>query len=87
MACSAHLRSLLYAYQLHTRLRKRPFFQQAGHSYRKSSLGVEQPVPRISVHLAPLRQVFRHPPLYWPSSGNTIRLIGSRAGEKRGVAQ
>jgi hypothetical protein len=24
MACSAHLRSLLYAYQLHTRLRKRP---------------------------------------------------------------
>src|SRR5262247_3743738 len=39
----------------------RPLFRQAGHLSRKSSLGVEQPMPRICVRLAPRPQVFRHP--------------------------
>ena len=33
----------------------------------RASLGVEQPVPRISVTLAPLPQVFRHLMRFWPS--------------------
>src|SRR5215831_8007925 len=38
----------------------RPLFRQAGDSCRTARLGVEQPMPRICVILAPLPQVFRH---------------------------
>src|SRR4029077_11094277 len=45
----------------------RPFFRQAGDPCCRSSLSVEQPMPRICVRLTPIPQVFRHP----RSSGGT----------------
>ena len=55
----------------------RPFVRQAGDPCPRTSLGVEQPVPRIFVRLAPLLHVFRHSARSWPSQGDTIRLIRS----------
>lgn len=45
----------------------RPLSAQAGYPHREASLGVEQPIPRISVRLAPLPYVFRHSTRGWPS--------------------
>src|SRR5687768_15428990 len=44
-----------------------PLSAQAGYPHREASLGVEQPIPRISVRLAPLPYVFRHSTRGWPS--------------------
>ena len=55
-------------------MQKRPLFRQAGDPCHKSGLGVEQPMPRISVRLTPLPQVFRHPALCWPFKGDAIRV-------------
>src|SRR5262249_16106989 len=41
--------------------------RQARHPFRKSSLGVEQPIMIISVHWTPLSHVFRHSALCWSS--------------------
>ena len=45
----------------------RPLIRQAGYTRRRDSLRVEQPIPSISVRLAPLPQVFRHFTRCWPS--------------------
>src|SRR6266478_2306561 len=47
---------------------------------RGASLGVEQPMSRIYVRLAPRPQVLRHPALCWPSKEDTTRLIKSWGG-------
>src|SRR5262249_6118519 len=46
--------------------RKRPFLGQARHPPHRASPGIEQPIARICVRLAPCTQVFRHPALCWP---------------------
>ena len=56
---------------------KRPFLIQAGDPRYRSSLGVEQPIRKIFVSLAPCLHVFRHLARCWPSQGDTIRLIRS----------
>src|SRR4051794_32671946 len=46
-----------------------------------TSVGVEQPILRISVRLAPLQQVFRHCPPCWPSRGVEISFETNKEGE------
>ena len=57
--------------------RKRPLIRQARAPCPRASLGVEQPMAKICVRLAPLPQVFRHAPRCWPSIGTTMRRISS----------
>ncbi len=47
-------------------IKKRPLNRQARHPRHRASPGVEQPIARICVRLAPLPQVFRHLALCWP---------------------
>ena len=48
-------------YLCHRAARKRPFLRQVRDPCHRSSLSVEQPMPRICVRLTPIPQVFRHP--------------------------
>src|SRR5919199_2458604 len=56
----------------------RPFLRQAGHPCPRATLGVEQPMPRICVHLAAHPHVFRHLAQNWlrkKEESTTSRII------------
>jgi hypothetical protein len=68
-------------------VRKRPLCGQDAYPCHKASLGVEQPVPRISVSFSPLPQVFRHPARGWPSQGDTISRISAYDAARGGAGR
>src|SRR5262245_27963653 len=65
----------------------RAFNRQTGHPHRRSSLGVEQLILSIFVHLAPLPHVYRHPALYGSAPEVTTSLLRcSDASQSRPAA-
>ena len=57
----------------------RPLNRQDEYPCDRTSLGVEQPMLRIYVHLAPRPQVFRHPARCWPYNSISPLWLGCEA--------